>query len=45
VIARQLFHETVRRLAGTTLAFELLGGITVDEVRDHVEKMEDQIIG
>jgi hypothetical protein len=45
LIMMELFHETVPRLAGITLAFEVLGGIKLEQTRDLVEKMNDQIIG
>ena len=41
----ELFHETVPRLAGITLAFEVLGGIKLEQTRDLGEAMNDQIIG
>jgi hypothetical protein len=44
-IVMELFHETVPHLAGITLAFEVLSGITLEQARDLVEKMNDQIVG
>jgi hypothetical protein len=44
-IVMELYHQTVPRLAGITLAFELLSGITLDHARDLVDKMNEQIIG
>jgi hypothetical protein len=45
LIVMELFHETVPRLSGITLAFEVLSGITLEQTRDLVEKMNDQIAG
>ena len=45
LVVMELFHETVPRLAGVTLAFEVLSGITLEQTRDLVEKINDQIIG
>ena len=43
-IVMELYHQ-VPRLAGITLAFELLSGITLEQGRDLVDKMNEQIIG
>jgi hypothetical protein len=45
LIVMEPFHQTVSRLVGITLSLEVLGGITPEQTRDLVEKMNDQIIG
>jgi hypothetical protein len=35
----------VPHLAGITLAFEVLSGIRLEQTRDLIEKMNDQIVG
>jgi len=45
IIEMQLFHDTVPRLAGATLAFEVLSGTTLEETRKLAEAMNDRIIG
>jgi hypothetical protein len=32
-------------LAAVTLSFEVLSGITIEQARDLIEKMNDQIVG
>ena len=44
-IEMELFHKTVPRLAGITMAFEVLSGITLEQARDLVEQMNDKIVG
>jgi hypothetical protein len=44
-IEMELFHKTVPRLAGITMAFEVLSGITLEKTRDLVEQMNDKIVG
>jgi hypothetical protein len=45
LVMMELFHDTVPRLAGITLAFEVLSGIKPEQTRKLVETMNDQIIG
>src|SRR2546429_223331 len=45
VIEMEMFHNTVALLAAVTLSFEVLGGITIEQTRDLIEKMNDQIVG
>ena len=45
LIVMELFHETVSHLSRITLAFEVLSGITLEQTRDLIEKMNDQIVG
>ena len=41
----ELFHNTVPHLAAIALNFEVLSGITLEQTRDLIEKMNDQIVG
>jgi len=45
LIVMELFHETVPHLSRITLAFEVLSGITLEQTRELIEKMNDQIVG
>jgi hypothetical protein len=45
IIEMELFHNTVPHLAGVKLSFEVLSGITIEQTRDLIEKMNDQIVG
>jgi hypothetical protein len=45
VIEMEMFHNTVPNLAAVTLSFEVLSGITIEQARDLIEKMNDQIVG
>jgi len=45
VIEMELFHNTVPHLAAIALNFEVLSGITLEQTRDLIEKMNDQIVG
>jgi hypothetical protein len=45
VIEMELFHNTVLHLAGVKLSFEVLSGTTVEQTRNLIEKMNDQIVG
>ena len=45
VIEMEMFHNTVPHLAAVTLSFEVLSGITIEQTRDLIEKMNDQIVG
>ena len=38
-----MFHNTVPHLAAVTLSFEVLSGITIEQTRDLIAKMNDQI--
>jgi hypothetical protein len=44
-IVMELYHQSVPRLSGITLAFELLSGINQDHACDLVDKMNEHIIG
>jgi len=44
-IEMEMFHNTVPHLAAVTLSFEVLSGITIEQTRDLIEKMNDQIVG
>jgi len=44
-IEMEMFHNTVPHLAGVTLSFEVLRGITIEQTRDLIEGMNDQIVG
>jgi len=39
-----MFHNTVPHLAAVTLIFEVRGGITLEQTRDLIEQMNDQIV-
>ena len=41
----ELFHSTVPTLASVNLSFEVLRGITPEQARELVDKMNDVIIG
>ncbi len=45
VIEMEMFRNTVPLLAAVTLSFEVLGGTTIEQTRDLIEKMNDQIVG
>ena len=45
LIEMELFHNTVPHLSAVTLSFEMLSGITLEQTRDLIEKMNDQIVG
>jgi hypothetical protein len=44
-IELDVFHNTVSSLSGLKIGFDILSGITLEQVRDSVEKMNDQVIG
>ena len=44
LIEMEMFHNTVPLLAAVTLSFEVLGGITIEQTRDLIEQMNDQIV-
>ncbi|HEV2733153.1 MAG TPA: hypothetical protein VGV15_24225 [Terriglobales bacterium] len=41
----ELFHNTVPHLAAVKLSFEVLSGVTIEQTRNLIEKMNDQIVG
>ena len=41
----EMFHNTVPHLAAVRISFEVLSGITIEQTRDLIEKMNDQIVG
>jgi hypothetical protein len=45
VIEMEMFHNTVPHLPAVILSFEVLTGITLEQTRDLIEKMNDQIVG
>ena len=45
LIEREMFHNTVPHLAAVRISFEVLSGITIEQTRDLIEKMNDQIVG
>ena len=45
MIEMESFHNTVPHLSAVTLSFEMLSGITLEQTRDLIEKMNDQIVG
>jgi hypothetical protein len=45
MIEMEMFHNTVSHLAAVTLSFEMLSGITLEQTRDLIEKMNDHVIG
>ena len=45
VIEMEMFQNTVPHLAAVTLRFEVLSGITIEQTRDLIERMNDQIVG
>ena len=44
-IEMEMFHNTVPHLAAVRISFEVLSGITIEQTRDLIEKMNDQIVG
>jgi hypothetical protein len=44
-IELDLFHNTVPSLSGLNIDFDILSGMTLQQVRDLVEKMNEQVIG
>ncbi len=44
-IEMEMFHNTVPHLAAVTLSFEVLSGITIEQTRELIEKMNHQIVG
>ena len=45
MIEMEMFHNTVPHLAAVSLSFEMLSGITLEQTRDLIEKMNDHVIG
>ena len=45
LIEMELFHNTVSHLVAVTVSFKVLSGITLEQTRDLIEKMNDQIVG
>ena len=45
LIQLEMFHTTVATLASITLSFEVMRGITADQVKKLLDMMNDQIIG
>ena len=45
VIEMELFHNTVPHLAAVRISFEVLSGITIEQTRDLIERMNDRIVG
>ena len=45
LIEMEMFHNTVPHLAAVRISFEVLSGITIEQTRDLIEKMNDQIVG
>ena len=45
VIQLELFHETVSHLKSFTVGFEVLGGVTPEQVRTLVDSMNEKIVG
>jgi hypothetical protein len=41
----ELFHNPIPHLAEVKLSFAVLSGITIEQTRDLIEKMNDQIVG
>ena len=44
-IILELFHDTITRLSGHKIAFEILSGTTTQEANSLIEHMNDRIIG
>ena len=44
-IQLELFHDTVSRLKGFKVEFEVLSGTTADQARTLVEEMNERIVG
>ena len=45
MIQLELFYDTVPRLKGFTVGFEVLSGTTLDQVRTLVNTINEKIIG
>jgi len=41
----EMFHQTVPRLAGATVDFELLNGTTLDQARKLAESVNERVTG
>jgi hypothetical protein len=44
-IQLELFHETVSRLKGFKVGFEVLSGTTLDQARTLVDAVNERIVG
>jgi len=45
LIEMEMFHNTVPHLAAVRISFEVWSGITSEQTRALIEKMNDQIVG
>ena len=45
MIRLELFHDTVSRLKGFNVGFEVLSGTTLDQTRTLVDEMNERIVG
>jgi hypothetical protein len=45
MIQLELFHDTVSRLKGFNVGFEVLSGTTLDQTRTLVDEMNERIVG
>jgi hypothetical protein len=45
MIQLELFHDTVSRLKGFKVEFEVLSGTTLDQTRTLVDEMNERIVG
>ena len=45
MIQLELFHDTVSRLKGFSVGFEVLSGTTLDQVKTLVDEINERIVG
>jgi hypothetical protein len=45
IIQLELFHDTVSRLKGVKVGFEVLSGTTLDQARTLVDDINERIVG
>ena len=45
IVQLELFHETVPRLKGFQVGFEVLSGTTLEQARTLVEALNERIVG
>ena len=45
MIQLELFHDTVSRLKGVKVGFEVLSGTTLDQARTLVDDINERIVG
>ena len=45
MIQLELFHDTVSRLKGFNVGFEVLSGTTLDQARTLVDEINERIVG